>query len=343
MAKQDPKMLSALLSYPFEMGLVESLSDNDSVLISGAAIWAGASENADILTYHYPDYVQWQTKGYAMLEGYLAEKFYQWVLCHLPKQKEASQYQLARALDVLEDGGQLMAMAANDSGGKRLEKWFKDLGLQPTSTSKSKCRIVWATKENANVEILEQYLDAGAPHICGFENYEFMTQAGIFGWDKIDQGSVLLTEFVPADLKGKGADFGCGYGFLADCILQNCDNVQSLIVADADARALNCCRVNLEKYDRNIDFKWCDLTTSDTSFEALDFIIMNPPFHDGKMSHSDIGLKFIDKASQSLRKGGVLYMVANAHLPYEKRLEAQFTKVNKLTEAVGFKVFQAIK
>ena len=333
MAKQEIKRLSALLSYPFETGMVDALSEADSVLISGASYWAKATKKADILTYHYPDYAVWRDQGFSVLEGYPSNKKYQWVLCHLPKQKEASQYQLARALVILEDDGQLIAMAANDAGGKRLEKWFQDLGLKPTLASKSKCRIVWAKKENVISEIKEKYLDAGAPHLCGVDEYQFMTQAGIFGWNKIDTGSVLLSDFLPDDLKGVGADFGCGYGFLADHVLTYCEGVQKLIVADADARALNCCRMNLEKFDADIDFQWCDLTDVSLGFEPLDFIIMNPPFHDGKMSDSDIGLKFINKASQSLKKSGVLYMVANAHLPYEKKLETQFTKIDKLDES----------
>ena len=56
-----------------------------------------------------------------------------------------------------------------------------------------------------------------------------------------------------------------------------------------------------------------------------------------------IGQKFIETAASSLKKSGVLYMVANAHLPYEAHLQRYFASVEKTIEEQGFKVFKAIK
>ena len=55
----------------------------------------------------------------------------------------------------------------------------------------------------------------------------FTTQPGIFGWDKIDQGSKLLINHISNDLYGHGADFGCGYGFLSDYLLKNNSKIKS--------------------------------------------------------------------------------------------------------------------
>ena len=79
----------------------------------------------------------------------------------LPKQKEKSLFILAACLNSLEENGLLIAVAANDAGGKRLDKWFLELGPLPNSFSKSKCRIVYAKKRNANISsimVIDHYL-----------------------------------------------------------------------------------------------------------------------------------------------------------------------------------------
>ena len=46
-------------------------------------------------------------------------------------------------------------------------------------------------------------------------------------------------------------------------------------------------------------------------------------------------------ASHALKPGGQLFMVANRQLPYERTLAQAFSKVTKLREEQGFKVFWA--
>ena len=75
----------------------------------------------------------------------------------------------------------------------------------------------------------------------------------------------------------------------------------------------------------------------------LDFIVMNPPFHEGKKTNVEIGKAFISNAFEELKSGGILYMVANAHLPYEAVLSEKFSTIEKKFEGQGFKIFAAVK
>ncbi len=54
---------------------------------------------------------------------------------------------------------------------------------------------------------------------------------------------------------------------------------------------------------------------------------MNPPFHEGGAESRALGLDFIEKAAAALRKGGVCWLVANRHLPYEATLTRNFREV----------------
>ena len=148
----------------------------------------------------------------------------------------------------------------------------------------------------------------------------------------------LLSQFIPSDLSGHVSDFGCGYGYLSKFISDRCPNVRNLSAIDADAYALEICAANVPRA-RIIH---TDLTQHQ-NLAQFDVIIMNPPFHDGKKNEPDLGLGFIQTASAHLKEGGNLYMVANAHLPYEKTLHNLFSKTEKLAEQKGFKIFKAKK
>jgi 16S rRNA (guanine1207-N2)-methyltransferase len=76
---------------------------------------------------------------------------------------------------------------------------------------------------------------------------------------------------------------------------------------------------------------------------GLDFIVMNPPFHDGGAEDRRLGQAFIKKAAEMLRKGGVLWLVANRHLPYEAELKEAFKRVNPVGDGGGYKLFEAVK
>jgi len=148
-------------------------------------------------------------------------------------------------------------------------------------------------------------------------------------------------ENLPDGLSGKGADFGCGYGFLSMQILESCADIETFYALEADYNALQCAKENLKNHHQ-VTYDWVDLTHG-APVSDLDWIVMNPPFHEGKKTDNQIGQKFIETAYKSLKKNGVLYMVANAHLPYEKTLNNLFSNVEKTCEEQGYKIFIAHK
>jgi 16S rRNA (guanine1207-N2)-methyltransferase len=74
---------------------------------------------------------------------------------------------------------------------------------------------------------------------------------------------------------------------------------------------------------------------------ALDVIVMNPPFHQGRAASPQLGAAFIAAAAQMLKPSGQLWMVANRHLPYEPALAAAFKTHSELPGTPGFKLFHA--
>ena len=244
-------------------------------------------------------------------------------------------YTLAMALRALKVGGRLDVMAPKAKGGSRLAKELKAFGLEVAETAKAHHRRCIALRPDVVIGV-DEAIAAGAQQLV--PGLEAWSQPGIFAWDRVDAGSGLLAEHLPV-LKGKGADLGCGYGALATVILRSPQAV-SLKMVDIDRRAIKAARRNIE--DARAKVQWTDVRTLATNGD-YDFVVSNPPFHDGGAEDRRLGQAFIRKAAEMLRKGGVLWLVANRHLPYEAELNAAFARVRPVADQGGYKVFEAVK
>ncbi len=257
------------------------------------------------------------------------------VMIYAPPGVLERRYTLALALKALKVGGRLDVMAPKDKGGSRLKKELEAFGLEIGETAKAHHRRCVVIKPEAMTGI-DAAIEAGAPRLV--EGLEAWSQPGVFAWDRIDGGSALLAQTLPA-LKGAGADLGCGYGALATVVLRS-PAVTALKLVDTDRRAVEAAKRNVE--DPRASFEWADVRTLEGEGN-LDFIVMNPPFHDGGAEDRRLGQAFIRKAAEMLKKGGVLWLVANRHLPYEAELKEAFKRVTPAGDGGGYKLFEAVK
>lgn len=317
---------------------------NGAVLFLNAAPCAGLAflnKKTAVLQQHMqPQADTLKGEGWNVVPEFDDESF-DLVLLHAPKNITEARALLARGARALRPGGRLIAAAANDAGGGRLQALFAEAGFQEIHTqSKHKARVVYTQKQSLNDAVLESWIAGGAKQ--KILDGRYVSMPGIFGWDQIDDGSQILVRHLPGKLAGRGGDFGCGYGYLADHVLRTHDAVNMIFCIDADYRAVECARENLSAYGTRTQFLWQDVRKA-TLPDDLDFIVMNPPFHTGKAADTALGAAFIARAASCLRRGGVLWMVSNEHLPYEKILNESFSSCANIGEERGFKVFFAVK
>lgn len=321
-----------------------------AITLSGRTLFIGAEFHPSLAALK-PDV--WQPfkpltnglSGFNRLEDLPTETSYDTVLVNIPKQVDEAKFWIVSALYALKPDGFMVLAAANDANGSRLEKWLKELGMSYTSESKNKARVVWAKRPAVLPPPATQWQKNGQMQWVQIgDGNRIMSQPGLFGWDKIDVGSALLAHYLPADLKGTGADFGAGTGYLSARVLERCPQISSLYLAEADSRALQCAKINLENVrgSRTLEYIWADLTKP-AALPMLDFVVMNPPFHTGKKTEASLGQSFIETAAHHLKKGGRLYVVANVHLPYEEILKTRFSHAKLLAAKDGFKIFEAVK
>ena len=244
-------------------------------------------------------------------------------------------YALAQALRTLKPGGHLTALAPKDRGGSRLARELAEFGCPVEESAKRHHRICTVTRQGKPVGIGEA-IAAGSPQIPSALG--LWSQPGIFSWDRPDRGTALLLHHLPT-LSGVGADFGCGVGTLARAVLEN-PSVTRLALIDIDRRAIEAARRNVQ--DRRVAFIWRDLRVGERAEDgSLDFVVMNPPFHDGGQEDRALGEAFIQRAATMLKPAGVCWLVANRHLPYEAALRSAFRRIRQVVQADGYKIYEA--
>lgn len=261
------------------------------------------------------------------------------------KHREEVLYHLARAAERLHEGGHLVVAAANDLGAGSLEKRVRELFGVCDAFSKHKCRVLHAIKrmEKLDPDLLARWRSGGEMRqgVPG----GLWGAPGMFSWKRPDDGSRLLAGFIPQGLKGRGADFGAGNGYLAQSLLERNSKIEGLELLDVEKKALDAAELNLKAHSSSglhLGFHWTDVTQG-SGLSELDFIVMNPPFHSERGSLPVLGQRFIAEAMRALRSGGRLFMVANRHLPYEGELGSTGGTLVRREEASGFKVLEVVK
>jgi 16S rRNA (guanine1207-N2)-methyltransferase len=165
------------------------------------------------------------------------------------------------------------------------------------------------------------------------------TAPGVFSADGVDPGSALLAGALPASMSGRVADLGAGWGYLPVQVLRR-DGVTECHLVEADCVALDCARANVT--DPRARFHWAD-ATAPLGLPAMQHVVMNPPFHAGRRPDPGLGDAFVAAAAAALSPGGVAWVVANRHLPYEATLRARFAEVAELPGSASFRLWRAAR
>ena len=266
------------------------------------------------------------------------------VLLLFPRQREAQRAEAARALLSLGADGVLLAAQANEHGAKSVEADLRVLCPGLVVHSKHHCRVLLARAADIDrARCLEwSGLDAARPIDCaGLVQRPLRSAPGLFAVDRIDTGSALLIEHLPAQLAGAVADLGSGVGVLSAAALERCPGIESLDLFEADARAVALSLNNLSGARVPVRAHWSDVASGIDG--RFDVVLSNPPFHIGSKGLPALGQAFLRSAAAALKPGGECWIVANAHLPYEGQLQQLFGEVRSIALGSGFKVLRAVR
>ncbi|QIK80602.1 class I SAM-dependent methyltransferase [Lysobacter sp. HDW10] len=326
------------LLYPFETGRLPWPASARVCLLNADELhgWQGADFDC-VQTFKPLADVVGRRYGRCVPDLPEAQGSYDWVLVLPPRTRAWSRALLAQAALLAKPDGQILISASNDEGGKSHAADLKQLLGDTVETAKHKCRVAWGSCTHFDKARAAQWIAEAAPKL---RTDGLWTQAGVFSADGIDPATAMLLAALPTTLSGAVADFGAGVGVIAKHIAQHCTGVSALALYEADARALAMARKNLEDSPVPCTFHWADVTREVEG--RFDVVVSNPPFHAaGKKGLPELGQQFITVAAKHLSARGSLWLVANAHLPYESVLSASFQEVETVHAARNYKVIKA--
>ena len=276
-----------------------------------------------VLTGFRPDQDYFAAQGYRV-EG----KAFSAALICLPRARAEAWAMMAQAVALVGPGGSLAIDGQKTDGFDSALKDLRSAGFELGEViSKAHGKFVSFT-----AAAVPAAWPAADTQVDGF-----ITRPGVFSADGVDKGSLLLAAALPADLPARVADLGAGWGYLSRAILQR-QGVKRLDVVEAEKVALDCARLNVP--NPRAEFHWADATTFKPE-RPWNAVVMNPPFHTARTPDPALGVAFIRAAHRGLAPDGVLWMVANRHLPYEPTLKTLFRQVEEVGGDGAFRVSRA--
>ncbi len=279
-----------------------------------------------VVTGFLPDHAYFEAQGYSV--GQNADGPYAAAIVCLPRAKAQALAMIFQAMQAVVPGGPILIDGQRTDGVDTILKLCRNLGPlagEVFSKAHGKAFVVMAGPAPADWAAAPQHIDGG-----------FQTLPGVFSADGPDRGSALLATALPAELPGRVVDLGAGWGYLSRAILQR-RGVKELDLVEAEAAALDCARLNIT--DPRARFHWADAATFKPACPAQ-CVVMNPPFHAGRDADPALGVSFLHAAWRMLGPPGVLWLVANRHLPYDRALAPLFRDI---TEVGGDSAFRLIR
>lgn len=258
------------------------------------------------------------------------------------KEKAVTHHLIQQAFLALGEGGTLYLTGQKNEGIKgyasRTETYFSHRS-RLIKAGDSYCGAYTKQQEYPNGSLDTQAYDQ-IREIGEYDGQAIYSKPGVYGWDKIDAGSVFLAQQLQimsdsANLATDSIlDIGCGYGlFILATQKLACAR---RVATDNNAGALICAQYNAKQWNLSAEVLAGDC--ADTVTGTFDLILCNPPFHKGFGVEGDLIERFLQAAKAHLSRCGVALFVVNSFIPIEKNAAPFFSKCITVANNKQFKV-----
>ncbi|MET4693588.1 class I SAM-dependent methyltransferase [Endozoicomonas lisbonensis] len=270
------------------------------------------------------------------------EQRFDGVILFLQKSKPLMDYWLDMLLPLLTKDGCIWLVGENGEGIKSWRKRLKNTFESVKNLDNARHCGLLEGAAPVSIEAFDwqkAFTEFEIP-VAG-QRLSIQSLPGVFSHGRLDVGTQVLLDTFDMMPSGKVLDFGCGAGVISAYLAQVKDGNDYTLV-DCDALALASSEHSLQQLgvERFKTVASDGLSDVEGSF---DFIVSNPPFHQGVKTHYAVTEQFLAESPQRLNKGGELRIVANSFLRYEPIIVKAFGHCKTLVTRNGFSVYQAIK
>ncbi|MCW8091028.1 methyltransferase [Alteromonas sp. ASW11-130] len=262
------------------------------------------------------------------------------IVIYLPKAKAHYSMLIKMAASLVNGSGSIYVVGENKGGIKSAGKLLNSVGEVEKVDSARHCSLLRCeiTHQQPSFDI-NQWLSYFDINING-QAATIASLPGVFSHEALDEGTQLLLEKLPSNLRGNILDFACGAGIIG-CILKRQFPHLNISYLDVSALALYSTAHTLAESELTGTVMAANgLHGVDEQFNN---IVTNPPFHTGIKTDYSVTKRFIADAARLLPRNGSLHMVANRFLPYPGLLGEVFSHVQTLAQTSRFSVYRAVK
>lgn len=263
------------------------------------------------------------------------------IVYRISKEKPIVHHVLNQACRLLSDNGELIISGFKDEGIKTYTQKCRALFEQVSAEKNGSVYIGIFSK--ALVPLRAGGLDdRNYPtlRLINTPSLNFYSKPGLFGWDRIDAGSALLVDHLPAVLECQLStsssllDLGCGYGYLT--LATACYPFMRRVATDNNAAAIAAMKCNANFYGLDVAVIAGD--AGKDIDELFDVILCNPPFHQGFDVSDELTDKFLISVRNLLARSGLAVFVVNAFVGLEKKAGLHFSSVSVIARNASFKL-----
>ena len=330
------------LFHPFETDVLTPPPAGERVLFLGAetgyALPEGFSAEIEAVQPFRPLYNALQKRGVDAQPEITGSDF-DMALILMTRHKGQNENFVSEALSRLKPGGRVVVAGSKEDGVQSLRKKLQSMSVETEHLAKYHAQAFWFTRPQDPAALIAE-LRARTSFVAD----KFVTAPGMFSHGEVDAGSLYLARYLPKDYRKHAADFGAGWGYLTVALAEQSPGIEGVDLYEADYAALQAARRNVDHLCPGLQtrYHWLDLAREEVK-ARYDLVVMNPPFHEGHAAEPGLGKAMIARASEALRSGGELLLVANRGLPYEPVLKELFRASGETARNARYKVLWAKK
>ncbi|UUO24024.1 methyltransferase [Colwellia sp. M166] len=269
---------------------------------------------------------------------YQAKNQHDMAIIHFPKSKAEFSFTLAMLAQSMAKDATIIIVGENKGGIKSAEKLSSEYLEFCHKVDSARHCLMYVGKFKASLPHfdLQQFYKYYSIKVQE-KQLKIAALPGVFSQNALDTGTEVLLAHLPKNMSGKVLDFGCGAGVISAYIATVYPETK-LSLVDVSALALHSAQTTLTLNQLTGEYIASDSLSNVQ--ERYNFVISNPPFHQGVKTHYAATEHFLAQIKQNLHKNSCVTIVANSFLKYAPIMEQAIGKTQTLAIEKGFAIYQ---